>query len=408
MKITRRAWNDYISKLAKCNKGAADAMWAYMSKHGIEDVEALINYGYAVATKYGEASAAIAAEMYDATAALAGASVPAAVPAETATYGEVTAAVKKSAEYGNTKTISSAVSRLVKQAGADTTIQNAARDNAQWAWIPSGDTCAFCIALASRGWQYASKRVMKGDHAQHIHANCDCTFAVRFDERSSYDSYDPKKYEDIYNSAEGSSSKDKINSIRRELYKTNGDTIREQKRIAYAARKERKQLELFAKDDADTLKFFGADARDDLQKIVTNSTIQLENGFAAFPEGDPLQKYVQAVKPLENYFDVAMHGTPTAVGFGTEETNMSPRLLASTIRHTGGWNGQNVRLLSCSTGKQSGDGYCFAEELANALGVTVKAPDDTLYIYPNGKLEVGKLNDGHMVDYKPNERGRKK
>ena len=50
-----------------------------------EDIEALINYGYAVATKYGEASAAIAAEMYDATAALAGASVPAAVPAETAT-----------------------------------------------------------------------------------------------------------------------------------------------------------------------------------------------------------------------------------------------------------------------------------------------------------------------------------
>ena len=54
-----------------------------------EDVDALIDYGYAVATKYGEASAAIAAEMYDATAALTGASVPAAVPAETATYGEV-------------------------------------------------------------------------------------------------------------------------------------------------------------------------------------------------------------------------------------------------------------------------------------------------------------------------------
>ena len=152
MKISRKAWNDYISKLAKCNKGAADAMWAYMSKHGIEDVEALINYGYAVATKYGEASAAIAAEMYDATATLAGASVPAAVPAETATYGEVTAAVKKSAEYSNQNTIANTVARLVKQAGADTTIQNAARDNAEWAWIPSGDTCAFCIALASRGW----------------------------------------------------------------------------------------------------------------------------------------------------------------------------------------------------------------------------------------------------------------
>ena len=81
---------------------------------------------------------------------------------------------------------------------------------------------------------------MKGDHAQHIHANCDCPFAVRFDEKSSYDSYNPDKYAEIYYSAEGSSSTDKINSIRRELYKTNGDTIREQKRIAYAARKERK------------------------------------------------------------------------------------------------------------------------------------------------------------------------
>ena len=78
---------------------------------------------------------------------------------------------------------------------------------------------------------------MKGNHAQHIHANCDCTFAVRFDEKSSYD---PQKYAEIYYSAEGSSSTDKINSIRRELYKTNGDTIREQKRIAYAKRKERK------------------------------------------------------------------------------------------------------------------------------------------------------------------------
>ena len=278
MKISRRAWNEYIDKLYKCNKGAADAMWHYMKAHGIEDVGALINYGYAVATKYGEASAAIAAEMYDATAALAGASVPAAVPAETATYGEVTAAVKKSAEYGNTKTISSAVSRLVKQAGADTTIQNAARDNAQWAWIPSGDTCAFCIALASRGWQYASKRVMKGDHAQHIHANCDCTFAVRFDEKSSYDSYNPDKYAEIYYSAEGSSSTDKINSIRRELYKTNGDTIREQKRIAYAEKKARESGTVVAKSVKDgimgsdglTHRKTGENGREIINKAVYN------------------------------------------------------------------------------------------------------------------------------------------
>ena len=103
-----------------------------------------------------------------------------------------------------------------------------------------------------------------------------------------------------------------------------------------------------------------------------------------------------------------MHGSPTAVGYGTLETNMSPRLLASVIRHMDGWNGQNIRLLSCSTGKQIGEEYCFAEELANALGVIVKAPTDTLYIFPNGRIQVGKRNKGSMRDYKPNERGRRK
>ena len=87
---------------------------------------------------------------------------------------------------------------------------------------------------------------MKGDHAQHIHANCDCTFAVRFDEKSSYDSYNPDKYAEIYYSAEGSSSKDKINAIRRENYKVNGDKIREQRRIAYAEKKARESGKVVA------------------------------------------------------------------------------------------------------------------------------------------------------------------
>lgn len=145
-----------------------------------------------------------------------------------------------------------------------------------------------------------------------------------------------------------------------------------------------------------------------MNKIVKRGIIKLDNGFSAFPDGDPLGDYVKAVKPLKTYFDVALHGSQTAVGFGTEETNMSPRLLASVIRHSEGWDGQKIRLLSCSTGKPNGDEYCFAEELANALGVTVKAPNDTLYIYPSGRIQIGKHSDGHMVDYHPNERGRKK
>lgn len=164
----------------------------------------------------------------------------------------------------------------------------------------------------------------------------------------------------------------------------------------------------YAKDDAATLKFFGADARDDLKSIIKRRTMKLKNGFACFPDNDPLQKYIQNVKPLKTYFDVAMHGAPNAVGFGTAETNMSPRLLASVIRHSDGWNGQKIRLLSCSTGKQLGDDYCFAEELANALGVEVKAPDDILLITPSGRMSVGLLGKGGMVSYIPNQRGRRK
>lgn len=163
-----------------------------------------------------------------------------------------------------------------------------------------------------------------------------------------------------------------------------------------------------AKDDRDTLKFFGADARDNLNSIVKRRTMKLENGFACFPDGDPLNENVKRVKPLKTYFDVAMHGSQSAVGFGSEETNMSPRLLASVIRHSSGWGGQKVRLLSCNTGKRIENDYCFAEELANALGVKVKAPTDVLYIPPNGEMYVGDSGEGYFETYKPNERGRVK
>lgn len=163
-----------------------------------------------------------------------------------------------------------------------------------------------------------------------------------------------------------------------------------------------------AKDDSDTLEFFGADARDNLNSIVKRRTMKLENGFACFPDGDPLNENVKMVKPLKTYFDVAMHGSQTAVGFGTKELNMSPRLLAAVIRHSKGWNGQKVRLLSCSTGARMENDYCFAEELANALGVEVKAPDDVLFISGAGVLKVGTHGEGNILPFTPNQRGRRK
>lgn len=238
MRISTKDWKNYIDKLGKLSDIAAEKMQDYVRKNGFTDTEALIEYAYALVTKYGEGSAELACQMYDAVAEMAGVSVESAVPAETATYKETARAVQGSLLQSETgQKLSQVAARLVKQAGADTTIKNAIRDGAEWAWVPMGDTCAFCITLASRGWQYASKKVLKGNHATHIHANCNCQFAIRFDGESGVAGYDPDKYYEMYRNAEGRSSQDKVNALRRERYAANKDKINAQKRAAYAQRK---------------------------------------------------------------------------------------------------------------------------------------------------------------------------
>ena len=239
MNITEKAWTNYIELLRKQSKKAADLMLEAIKRYGLDNRDKLISYAYALATKYGEASAALACQMYDAIAAASGAHVPSAMPAETATIKETAIAVNGTLKTQNEAIISNAVGNLVKMAGVDTMMQNALRDGAEWAWVPHGDTCAFCRTLASRGWQKASKDAIKNGHAEHIHANCDCTYCVRFDSKTNVAGYDPDEYLRMYKEADGKSSKEKINSMRRELYKQNKDEINAQKRIAYAARKER-------------------------------------------------------------------------------------------------------------------------------------------------------------------------
>ena len=221
----------------------------FIDTHSLDDPD-LISTAYNICTKYSEAAGALAAEWYDTVAEMSGVSVPLAEVADTPDYGEVAKAINGTRKTGNPKTVSDSISRLVKRTGVDTTMKNAIRDGAQWAWIPHGDTCSFCLTLASRGWQPASKSQMKGDHAEHIHANCDCTFAIRFGNDTKYAGYDPDKYLEMYNEAEGRSAKDKINAMRRAHYAENKDKINAQKRMAYAARKNRLMIAAQTEGDA--------------------------------------------------------------------------------------------------------------------------------------------------------------
>ena len=243
MDISLNDWVKFTDKLSKLSTTAADKMREFIAKGGgyanMDAVE-VIAYATALVQKYGEGAAALAALMYDAIAELSGLTLPAAEVAETVTYGEMAKAIQGAAKFTtNDEYLSSIVGRFVKRAGADTTLKNAIRDGAEFAWIPHGDTCAFCIALAGNGWQKASKKAMKGGHAEHIHSNCDCMYAVRFNENTNYKGYDPSVYRAQYDRADGRTTAAKINAMRRSYYAENKEEINAQKRDAYEKRKER-------------------------------------------------------------------------------------------------------------------------------------------------------------------------
>lgn len=217
--------------MSQISQKAADMLEAWISKHGTDDKQALIDYAYSLTGRYGQAAGALACQMYEATAAAQGAVVQTAEMAELPERWEVAKAVQGTMKQSQAK-IPDTAARLVKQVGADTTLKNARRDGAQFAWIPHGDTCAFCVTLASRGWQDISKNTLRNGHAEHIHANCDCEYAVRFDGHSTVAGYDPDKYLEEYNATGGD-----INAMRRIRYQKNKDAINARKRKLYADKK---------------------------------------------------------------------------------------------------------------------------------------------------------------------------
>ena len=203
MVVTGKSVQVYRDAMSKISQGAASALIQYLWDHNYEIDDAFIDFAHSISTTYGEAAGELACQMYDflheywkevkAT----GKRIMPAEPAVVPTRSEIENAV-----YGTMKTsskeIPGAVTRLIKRTAEDTTLKNAIRDGAEWAWIPAGDTCAFCIMLGSRGWQKQSKKALKNGHAQHIHANCDCTYAVRFSSDMEVEGYDPKAYLKLY------------------------------------------------------------------------------------------------------------------------------------------------------------------------------------------------------------------
>lgn len=154
-----------------------------------------------------------------------------------------------------------------------------------------------------------------------------------------------------------------------------------------------------------------SDSRDTYDVINIRGTQKMQHGFSCYGRDDVLAEYSKRITPKKGYFDVSMHGTSNAVCFGEKEPNMSPHALANIIKHHPDYDGEKIRLFCCNTGNASGlekGEYCFAEELSNAMGVTVEAPDDLLYIKKDGEWYVGPSQKKELTPYTPNQRGRYK
>lgn len=89
----------------------------------------------------------------------------------------------------------------------------------------------------------------------------------------------------------------------------------------------------------------------------------------------------------DGFFDVVAHGSPNKIQIETPNgpVLVNHRTAAKLIEQQPGYNGQNIRLFSCSTGACDTG---FAQNLSNKLNVEVQAPTDLLWAYPNGKTLV--------------------
>ena len=87
------------------------------------------------------------------------------------------------------------------------------------------------------------------------------------------------------------------------------------------------------------------------------------------------------------YYDIIAHGSPNSIemNINGQRQVIDHRMLASMLEHSDDYMGQDIRLLSCSTGSLD-DG--FAQNLANKMNVNVLAPTDILWAYNNGAMVV--------------------
>ena len=120
-------------------------------------------------------------------------------------------------------------------------------------------------------------------------------------------------------------------------------------------------------------------------KLHSNRDLKLEEVikkaiFAKEPVFDEhLAKHYNKDLIDKGYYGVVLHGQPQSVllfDYILESKNVN--ILANIIKNRSDYSGEPIFLVACNTGKETSDKDCFAQVLANALNVDVKAPTTCL------------------------------
>lgn len=159
---------------------------------------------------------------------------------------------------------------------------------------------------------------------------------------------------------------------------------------------------------------YDAMTREQRVEVIQRGIREPDATFSYDTAENHAMEYLLKVEPMPNTFDVRSHGNDSLIDFfkqdypkGDTRSQIDAHTLALILRgredfrqFVADCKRRNVepfvRLMSCNTGNTTNTGNCFAQLLANELGMNVYAPTKTLYANPDGSYQVGIMNDGEM------------
>lgn len=208
MVLTRQALSEYDARIQKLGDAAYGAVrrrvTQFMKRFPGASVKrvrdfAIESVSYAVSV-YGDAASTCAADLYDEMAEASGAKLPPAILDTSDVSGFIEKEVRYQAGKLNadkmeefTAAVAAKAADQVSRRANETMRRNSKRDGLRYARVPmGGETCTFCIMLASRGFVYKSAKT--AGEGNHFHAHCRCKVVPQFDKRgreTKVEGYDP-------------------------------------------------------------------------------------------------------------------------------------------------------------------------------------------------------------------------